>query len=182
MTRFVALLRGINVGGNNIIKMADLRTCFEKGGFRNVATFIQSGNVIFESEKKERDKVTLQVEKILSAEFDYAASVVLRSRAEMLAVVAKAPEGFGTQPAKCRYDVLFLKPPLTAKVALASIDTTPGVDRVLPGAGVLYFERLAAEATRSKLPKLVSKPIYKSLTIRNWNTTTKLAELVDAAT
>lgn len=58
MKRFVALLRGINVGGNNIIKMADLKTCFEEMGFANVVTYIQSGNVLFDSNETDQLKLT----------------------------------------------------------------------------------------------------------------------------
>lgn len=182
MTRFVALLRGINVGGNNVIKMADLRSCFEASGFENVTTFIQSGNVIFDSKKRAREEVTRRVEAILSAQFSYSASVVLRTDAEMQAVVTSAPRGFGAQPAKFRYDVLFLKPPLTAEIALESVKTTPGVDQVIGGEAVLYFSRVIAQASRSQLAKLAGQPVYKSMTIRNWNTTTKLAELAATPT
>ena len=100
----------------------------------------------------------------------------------MKAVVACAPKDFGKQPAKFRYDVLFLKAPLTAEVARESVKTTPGVDRVIGGEGVLYFSRLIAQASRSQLSKLVGQPVYKSMTIRNWNTTTKLAALVGTTT
>ena len=98
----------------------------------------------------------------------------------MRQVVARAPKGFGTQPEKYRYDVIFLKAPLTAPVALKSVATAPGVDEAHAGPGVLYFSRLISEATRSRLSKIVSSPIYKSVTIRNWNTTTKLLRMMDA--
>ena len=110
--------------------------------------------------------------------FDYKASVVLRSDTQMKQVVARAPKGFGTQPDKYRYDAIFLKAPLTAAAAIKDVPLAPGVDAASAGAGVLYFSRLIAQATRSRLGKVAAMPIYKSMTIRNWNTTTALARLV----
>jgi uncharacterized protein (DUF1697 family) len=178
MTRFVALLRGINVGGKNLIRMSDLKACFEASGFRRVRTYIQSGNVLFESAGGART-LAPRIEEMLTSTFDYPASVVLRTRRQMRAIVDHAPRGFGAEPAKYRYDVLFLKELLTAKSALASVPTREGVDRVHAGTGVLYFARLTAKASESRLSRLVSMPIYREMTIRNWNTTTTLLEMLE---
>ena len=177
MSRYVALLRGINVGGKNLIKMTALKACFEKHGFEDVVTYIQSGNVLFSSREPGR-KLTLVIEEVLGATFAYQASVVLRSRKQMQEIVERAPRGFGTQPAKYRYDVIFLMEPLTAATAIQSVLLKPGVDQAHAGKGVLYFSRLASKAAQSRLSKVMSLPIYKSMTIRNWNTTTKLLQLM----
>jgi uncharacterized protein (DUF1697 family) len=179
MSRYVALLRGINVGGNNLIKMADLKACFEALGFGDVATYIQSGNVVFTAAESGADKLASRIEGALIAKFGGAASVFVRSRKQLQDIVARAPAGFGAQPARYRSDVIFLKPPLTAAAAMKSIVTKPGVDQAHGGAGVLYFARLVSKATQSRLGKIVALPIYKSMTIRNWNTTTALLRLVD---
>jgi hypothetical protein len=92
MTRYVALLRGINVGGKNLIKMAALRACFEELGFSDVATYIQSGNVLFRTGGK-RAELTARIEGALAETFSYQASVVLRSKKQMQGIVAGAPEG-----------------------------------------------------------------------------------------
>lgn len=176
--RHVALLRGINVGGNNLIRMADLRSCFEAAGFADVATYIQSGNVMFSAAPARAPALETRLERLLAARFGYAASVVVRTREELRAVVERAPAGFGKQPDRYRYDVLFLKAPLTSVEALQSVSARPGVDRAHSGDGVLYFSRLVSRAAQSHLTRLVSQPIYKSLTIRNWNTTTKLLALL----
>jgi uncharacterized protein (DUF1697 family) len=178
MTTYVALLRGINVGGNNLIKMPALKACFETHGFEQVSTYIQSGNVIFVSPETRTGALTEQIESMLAATFKYIPTVVVRSQKQMRAIVDKAPQGFGAEPAKYLYDVVFLKEPLTARTALASIDTKPGVDDAQAGSGVLYFSRLTAKATQSRLNKIASSPIYRSVTIRNWNTTTKLRHLM----
>ena len=180
MTEYVALLRGINVGGKNLIKMSKLKACFEDQGFRDVVTYIQSGNVLFQSNLSGRAELTARIEQVLAATFSYRASVVLRSRKQMQDIVERAPKGFGAQPTKYRYDVIFLKEPVTASTALKSVRTKQGVDQAHAGVGVLYFSRLVSKATQSQLSRLVSMPIYQNMTIRNWNTTTKLLTMMES--
>ena len=179
MSRYIALLRGINVGGKNLIKMADLKACFEQHGFPGVVTYIQSGNVIFGSTGSSPAELTEKIEKMLGGAFHYRASVVVRSHAQLRRIVDRAPEDLGRQPARYRYDVLFLKPPLTASKAIKSVSTREGVDQVYAGTGVLYFSRLSSKASQSRLNRIASMPIYQNMTIRNWNTTTKLLQLMD---
>jgi uncharacterized protein (DUF1697 family) len=179
LTRYVALLRGINVGGRNVIRMSDLEATFEELGLADVATYIQSGNVLFTSGGLPA-RLAQRIETALSRRFTYLPSVVLVSGRELAAVVTHAPKGFGSRPAEYRYDVIFLKKPLTAKQAVAEMKTKEGVDRAWPGNGVLYFSRLISGASQSQLSRIVMLPIYKRMTIRNWNTTTKLAALVNS--
>ena len=177
-TTCLALLRGINVGGRNVIRMAELRKCFEAEGFRDVVTYIQSGNVIFRSPSSALSSLKVRIEEMLAAAFDYKAKVTLRSLAQMQAVVEEAPAGFGGRPDVYRYDVLFLMPPLTATAAMEHVRTRPGVDEAWTGEGVLYFSRLIEKASRSHLSRLASMPVYQSMTIRNWKTTTRLLQLM----
>lgn len=181
MARYVALLRGINVGGRNAIPMPALKASFEEHGFDDVRTYIQSGNVVFSTPTSSQAELTREIEGMLSTAFaHYEASVVVRSRSQMRAIVDRAPTGFGADPARYRYDVVFLKAPLTARTVVASVPTREGVDRIWAGTGLVYFSRLTSRATQSRLTRVASMPIYKNMTIRNWNTTTKLAELVNA--
>lgn len=180
MARYVALLRGINVGGNNMIAMAELKSCFETAGFDDVATYIQSGNVLFTPPRPTTPAaLTKKLEMLLTSTFDYQATVVIRDTKQMIEVVKKAPKGFGKQPDTFRYDVVFLKEPLTAAEAMRDWPLKEGVDAAWAGPGVVYASRLIAKATQSKMNRIVSIPIYKSVTIRNWNTTTKLLALMD---
>ena len=174
--RYVALLRGINVGGRNIIKMTDLRACFEELGFTAVETYIQSGNVVFSSRSARKVQLTKTIENSLSQAFRYDSCVVVVTGPELRQVVAQAPGGFG-RSASYRYDVVFLKEPLTPKKALEQVPTKPGIDTIHAGDHALYFRRLSSKAAQSHLPKLTQQPVYKSITIRNWNTTTTLQEM-----
>jgi uncharacterized protein (DUF1697 family) len=178
MARYVALLRGINVGGNNVIRMADLRACLEADGFDDVRTYIQSGNVVFTASGSAAT-LTARLERTLSEEFGYEATVAVRSARQLRAIVEAAPEGFGVERKRYRSDVIFLIPPLTPARAMAQVPTREGVDRAWTGPGVLYFDRLNARASQSRLSKIVSLPIYRSMTIRNWATTCTLLEMVE---
>jgi uncharacterized protein (DUF1697 family) len=179
MTRYVALLRGINVGGKNLIGMPALKAWFEDQGFTDVVTYIQSGNVVFTSNEK-HPALVARIESELSKAFAYTPTIVLRSRQQLHAVVGGAPAGFGARPALYRYDVIFLRDPLSSSEALESVSTRAGVDLVFEGRGVLYFSRLIRKASQSHLNRLMSMPVYKKMTIRNWNTTTRLLALMEA--
>lgn len=176
--QYLALLRGINVGGKNIIKMADLKACFEKMEFADVVTFIQSGNVLFKSNEKDKINLTHQIESTLSKRFNYHSRIVVISKNQLKKVVETAPKGFGKEPEKYRYDVIFLKKPLTSNEAMNSVTTKEGVDKVHLGKGVLYFSRLISKASQSRLSKIITLPVYQNMTIRNWNTTSRLLELI----
>jgi uncharacterized protein (DUF1697 family) len=154
MEKYLALLRGINVGGKNLIKMPHLVSCFEANGFCSVVTYIQSGNVIFESESSDLAGLTLQIEEMRASKFRYEAKAVLQSRKQLLDVVKKAPKGFGAQPARYRYDVLFLKPPMTAPAVMKDLPCKTGVDRAWAGPGVVYYSRLISKAAQSRLAEL----------------------------
>ena len=180
MNQYVALLRGINVGGNNIIKMTALKACFESLGVKDVRTYIQSGNVLFRAAGSNQANLTKRIEQALSKSFNYESRVVVRSQKQMKAIVAKAPKGFGSDQDTYRYDVLFLKEPLTAAKAMKSVSMKEGVDEAFAGKGVLYFSRLISKATQSRLNRIASMPVYQNMTIRNWNTTTKLLNLMES--
>ena len=174
---YVALLRGINVGGHNPVPMADLRAAFESAGFGAVRTYIQSGNVVFESAAPARS-LEADIEAVLEQRFGYPMVVVVRSRAQMRAIVADAPEGFGRQPDTYHSDVMVLKAPLSSEQVMKVLSPKPDVDRAWPGKGVVYFDRLGARRTESRLSKIMGTPEYRAMTVRNWNTTTKLVELL----
>src|SRR5262245_13169036 len=168
--RYLALLRGINVGGNSIIRMTDLKACFEAGRFENVSTFIASGNVLFNGDETEARALAVRVERMLSSRFHADLRVVLRSKEQLRAIVEGAPKGFGLQPAKFRYDVCFVREPVTVAVVMKALRLNEGIDTAAPGRGVIYATRLIAKRSQSRLSRVASSPIYQDITIRNWNT------------
>ena len=175
---YVALLRGINVGGRNAVAMADLRAAFDHAGYRDVRTYINSGNVLFGTDRPSKG-LEDEIEHFLERRFDVPLVVVVRSHAQFGAVVHDAPDEFGAHTSRYHSDVLFLKRTVNARRLLADIPLREGVDRSWAGAGVIYFERLSARRTQSKLSRFASMPAYKQTTIRSWSTTTKLLAMLD---
>jgi uncharacterized protein (DUF1697 family) len=178
--QYLALLRGINVGGKNLVKMADLRTAVEAMEVDDVATYIASGNVLFRAPRQSREALAARIESDLTKRFDTELKVVLLTEALLREVVEGAPRGFGGDDHLS--DVVFVRKPLTAKRAFGLVELREGVDRAWQGSGVVYFSRLAARATSSRLNKVASLPEYKNMTIRSWSTTTKLLALVESRT
>lgn len=177
MTAHVALLRGINVGGKNLIRMPALAEAFTDAGYGDVSTYIQSGNVLFTTAATDARALEVAVEDMLQERFDLPIRVVVRSRGELAATVAAAPKDHGAP--HLRSDVIFLKHPLTVDEALAAFpELRDGVDSVAPGPDAIYFSRVDAQASRSRLSKIVGTPNYRFMTIRNWRTTTTLLERI----
>jgi len=177
-TTYLCLLRGINVGGNNIIKMTDLKKAFEDCGFAEVRTYIQSGNVVFTTPETDPQALEEKIEKHLSERFHYSSRVVVLSDAMLAQVAQEAPKGFGQSPDLYRSDVIFIKSPKTPGDILPTLELKEGVDTASGGSYALYFSRLISGATKSKLNRIILKPEYQYMTIRNWNTTSKLVGMV----
>ena len=176
---YLVLLRGINVGGKNKVSMARLRESLEEWGYANVSTYIASGNVILDSDKR-ASQVQAQIERALPEAFDLDSDLIrvaVLTRAQVQAVIDRKPAGFGERPDTYHSDAIFLIG-INAAEALRVFDPRDGVDTVWPGHGVIYSQRLSAQRTRSRLGKIVGTPAYKSMTIRSWRTTTKLLELL----
>ncbi len=178
MMRYAALLRGINVGGRNVIAMTDLREAFEASGLQAVRTYIQSGNVLFESAAP-RHSLEHDLEAMLERRFGLPLVVILRSRTQLRHVIEKAPNGFGREPDVYHSDVIFLKRPLTSQQAMRVVKLREGVDQAWAGTGVTYFARLSDRLARSRMSRIVGTPEYQQMTIRSWTTTTKLLRLLD---
>jgi len=175
---YVALLRGINVGGKNVIKMAELTASCRKIGFTDVSTYIQSGNIIFRSNVVTKPLLARRIESLLVKEFNYRSRTLLVSRTELFNIIAKAPRSFGNDPERYRYDVIFLIPPLTASKVIRKITLKEGIDNLHFSNRVLYFSRLNEKLGQSMLPKITHLPEYQFMTVRNWNTVTKLSNII----
>ncbi|OQA22689.1 MAG: hypothetical protein BWY63_00697 [Chloroflexi bacterium ADurb.Bin360] len=176
----VVLIRGINVGGKNIVPMVRLKECVEQLGFSNVSTYIASGNVILESGKSV-DEIRSMIEKALPESFeldDELIRVLVLTRDQLQAVINNKPEGFGEQPAKYHSDVVFLIGIDSAQV-ISVFRLREGVDKVWAGDDVIYSQRLSSQLTKSQMSRITATPEYKFMTIRTWNTTTKLLKMTE---
>jgi len=178
---YVVLLRGVNVGGKNKVSMAALRDVLAERGFAGVRTYIASGNVLLHSDLP-AERVQTAVEAALVETFDLdddLIKVLALTPEQLRAIVEERPDGFGDQPGIYHSDAIFLIG-IAASEAMLVFRPREGVDRVWPGKGVIYSQRLSAERTKSRLGQIVGTPAYKSMTIRSWQTTLKLLALLDA--
>jgi uncharacterized protein (DUF1697 family) len=180
MIRYLVLLRGINVGGKNPVPMARLRELLAELGYSDVTTYLASGNAFLSSDRPP-DEIKREIEEALPRTVrlhSELVSVLVLTHAQLRAVVHGKPAAFGEQPETYLSDAIFLIG-IDAETALTAFDPHPGVDRVWPGDGVIYSQRLAAHRTKSRLGKIVGSPHYKSMTIRSWTTTLALLDLFE---
>lgn len=170
--RYVALLRGINVGGNAIIKMADLKACVSALGHGNVRTYIASGNVLLDGPRG-RSTIAGELERLIADSFQVKTTAVMRTPRELARVVAGHPFGADTS----RSHVVFLadKPDSEAARQLGAAEHSP--DRaLLVGADVYLRYPAGVQGSRlsaARLERLLGMPG----THRNWRTVAALAEL-----
>jgi len=168
----IALLRGINVGGSRKLPMADLRAIFAAAGYEDVTTYIQSGNVVFRHPKAAQAKVTAALEARIEEATGMAVPVVLRTAAEMAAVVRDAP--FEVADPTHLHVAFFAAPP--APEAIGGLDLAAFAPEELVLSGRDLYLHLPNGMGRAKLPQLLGK-VMATATARNWRTVTTLAEL-----
>jgi len=175
--KYLVLLRGINVGGKNIIKMDELKMLFETLNFSDVQTYIQSGNVIFNDDEPDKSKLKIKIEEALFRKLNNKIAVSLLTFPEIKKIIDEKPENFGENNEN-KYDVIYLIEPLTSNAAIKEIKTREGVDKIYEGGKVLYISRCMKNWTKSYFSKIMTTSIYPDITIRNWNTTKKLYQLM----
>ena len=177
MNVFVALLRGVNVGGNNMISMSALKKSFEAMGFPHVSTYINSGNIIFTTKEKDARKLEKKLEQMLAKDYQLDSKVVLRSLPEMDKLVQSLPRQW--QPnTDWRYNVIFLRHTIDSEKILDELVVKDDIEEVTYCPGALLWAAQVSELTRTNMLKLSSKKMYQDMTIRNLNTTRKLCELM----
>ncbi|MDX6507982.1 MAG: hypothetical protein QOG06_2626 [Gaiellaceae bacterium] len=177
MAQHIVLLRGINIGPRNRVSMPDLRSALEEAGFKDVQTYLQSGNVVLTSAATP-DSVRRKVEKLIADRFGLEIAVVVRSRAQLAAVVKRNPLGKVAKEPK-RYQVTFLSAKLSAKVVRELEEAAAAGEQVVVAGREVYAWHPKAIA-RSKLwTKLAGKGLGVTATSRNWATTEALLALLD---
>lgn len=172
--KYVALLRGINVGGNCKVDMKQLKAVFEEAGMSDVRTYINSGNVIFTSGKTTQT-LTPILETAIEKHFKLSIRVLLRSEGELKATVKALPDSWQNN-AEMKCDVLFLFPENDSAKVLDVLEPNPSIEdlRYVPGAVLWRIDR--PHVTKSKILKMVGTPTYKQMTVRNCNTVRKIYE------
>ncbi len=178
MVVYVALLRGINVGGKNKVDMKQLKAAFEDAGMTAVRTYINSGNVIFSSNSRSRGRLTEVLEHALAGTFGFRVDVLVRDLKSMRAVVKALPETWANN-ATMKCDVMFLWDDVARPSVVKKLSVKPEIEELKYVAGALLWRVDSKNVTRSGLMKLARSPLYKRMTIRNCNTARKLLELME---
>lgn len=174
------MLRGVNVGGHNIIRMDALRVLCESIGFRDARTYVQSGNVVFRTGERDGAVIAAKIEDAIEREFGFRPSVITRTAGEMSDVIARNPFAGrnGIEPNKLLVTFLAREPGEEArKTVLAT--RTDGEEIRLDGREMyIYFPHGMG---RTKLPVTGFEKILNTPgTGRNWNTVRKLLEIAEA--
>jgi len=175
--RYVALLRGINVGGKTLIKMAELRTCAEELGLDAVATFIASGNLLFESPERSAAKLETRLERALEERFELPVTVVVLDRSAYARIVKAVPKAW-VGDETLRANVAFVRRGTNAKQVVRDLQPDPAVEEVKAVDGAILWATKRDVVNKSVMRKLIGGAVYKELTVRNLNTTLKLQELL----
>ena len=170
--RYVALLRGINVGGNKKVDMKKLTKVFTEMGYTDVQTYINSGNVIFSSHKKDFTKI----EPTLKKAFGFAIEVVVRDASAIRALVKKIPKQWSNNTEQ-KTDIIFLWEGYTSKKTLSLIKQKP-VDTLMYIDGAIVWHVLRKDYTKSGMRDFIGTEVYKHMTARNVNTVRKINELL----
>jgi uncharacterized protein (DUF1697 family) len=178
--KYLALLRGVNVGGKSKIKMADLQTTLTQAGFDNVVTYIQSGNIIFSSQVADRAEISKRIRSTILEGFNLDVDVVVLSHAQWSEIITNAPKWWGVD-GDWKHNLLVLIPPYDMAQTMAAIGVLkPDIESAVAGDGVIYQSMSIKLFGRTTTGKLSSSPIYKKMTVRNYNTATKLLRLLES--
>jgi uncharacterized protein (DUF1697 family) len=173
----ISMLRGVNVGGHNMIKMDALRDLYESLKLRDPQTYVQSGNVVFETDDRDLAALAARIEQAIERKFGFRVSVILRTAAEMQDAAAKNPFEArpGIEPSKLAVTFLASRPSAEARTRLLAIETAPEEMRIDGRELYTYYPNGMA---RPKLSwPLVERTLGIPGTSRNWNTVTKLLEM-----
>jgi Uncharacterized protein conserved in bacteria len=178
MTRYVALLRGINVGTAKQIGMPDLKNLVAGLGYTDVKTHLRSGNVLLTADRTSADKLAAQLTVAIKEQFSMAVSVVVRTRDELAAVVAVNPLGeVATDPSRSVVAFLSGPPDAAGLAALLAVDVSP--EQIVADGLELYLWCPDGQADGAATKELTKAKLKVTVTARNWRTVTKLLELAD---
>ncbi len=177
--QYIALLRGINVGGKNRVPMADLKKCFEDCGFTDVITYINSGNVLFKTTKTDKAQLIARCEAAIDKSFGFPVVTTVITAEELKIALAHAPKWWDKQK-EDKNNALFVIAPRTAEEIMEEVgEAKPDYEHIAGHGPIIFWTAPLKTFSRTRYSKIVGTKAYKYITIRNANTTKKLAELCE---
>lgn len=182
MTTYIALLRGVNVGGKNRVEMARLKHCFSQHGFTNVLTYLNSGNVVFSSDEKDLLELIKVCEQLIADEFGLQIIVTIVPGKVLLKAIAQMPLWWNLDK-ESKHNAIFVIAPTTAAEVMESVgDAKPEYEKIAYYDQLIFWSAPIKTFSRTRWSKIVGSKYYERITIRNSNTVMKLAELVKKTT
>ncbi|WP_142828203.1 DUF1697 domain-containing protein [Planococcus soli] len=174
---YVALLRGINVGGKNKVGMKELKQAFERVGMTSVVTYINSGNIVFAADILTKEQLTPILEQAIYSQFELQIKVLIYSSEEFQKINAAIPENWSND-SQMKSDVLFLWQDLDEATVLDRLVVKPQIDRVSYVPGDVLWSVDKDQVTKSGMMKVAVSALYRRITVRNVNTVRKIAALL----
>ncbi len=172
---YLALLRGINVGGNNKLNMKDLSLALSEAGLNKVTTYINTGNIIFESNNLTVKYLEQTIHDAILVKFNLDIKVLIKSHDQIRAVTRAIPITWvNNSEMKC--DVMFLWDGYDSETEVSSIQVNKDVDNIIYCSGALIWQIRRSDYSKSKMNKIIGTDIYKNMTARNCNTVRKILE------
>lgn len=175
--RWAALLKGVNVGGNRKLPMAELKALLERLGYANVTTLLASGNIVFDATERDPRVIETRLEAAL-ATIGLTTDILVRDRAELDAVIAASPYPDAAAKRPSHYLVAFHRNPVPDGLIERVSESHAGRERLTAIGRELYVDYADGVGT-STLPQTMAKLKFPKLaTARNWNTVLKLRGLL----
>lgn len=175
---YVALLRGINVGGKNKISMKELKETFQRVGMEAVTTYINSGNIIFKNSTQTEVEIITVLEEAIYEDFLLEIKVLIRNINDIGKIVETLPAHWKNDQ-DMKSDVLFLWDEVNDEKVLNELVPKPDIDTVLYVPGAILWAVDRTNVTKSGLMRLASKDLYKKMTIRNVNSVRKIYSIME---
>lgn len=177
MKKYIALLRGVNVGGNNKVPMAELKVAFEDAGFADVSTYINSGNIFFSCEEKKIVDLQQQCRQTILDTFGLEIPVAILSVNDLANALNHAPEWWD-RDADAKHNAVVVIAPARAEAIIEMVgEAKPEYEKVAYHGQVIFWSAPIKTFSRTRWSKIVSTAAYGSITIRNANTMKKLLQL-----
>ena len=175
MKKYIALLRGINVGGKNTIPMPELRLAFEEIGFSSVVTYINSGNVIFASDVTDERKLIEKCESKIKEKFGLSIPVAIISSEKLADVLQNTPDWWDCGDKETYNNAIFVIPPTSVEEVFSVIGAARSeYEKIDSYDNVIFWSASLKTFNKSQWSKIASSPMNNKVTIRNANTTRKL--------
>lgn len=177
--KYVALLRGINVGGNNKVPMPELVSAFTNRGFKDVSHYINSGNILFSCDKTDEGAIQGECEALVKDRFHLDIPIAILSAADYIAALTHAPDWWG-KGEEAKHNAIFVVFPSTTQDVFEQIgEIKPEYEKIACYGKVIFWSAPVQTFSRTRLSKIVATSLYRSVTIRNANTAMKLKALLE---